>query len=887
MSWIDGVRATVRGWLLRSREDRELREEVGYHLEQAAEENVRAGMTAASGRRTALLRFGPIDRVHEEVRDARGARVLDDLGRDFGYAVRSLRRARGFTAAALLTIALGVGATTAIFSVLYGVVLRPLPYANGERLVAVWSRFLPESGFDFPYFPLSGPEFLDYRAATRSLGDVAAYGSTGFTLLRRDAAPQRQRGTRAAANLFDVLGVVPALGRLYTREEDVPGGPAVAVIAHSLWRTTFGGDPGVLGTVVRLNGVATEIVGVLPPGVGFPSAEHAVYVPLRLNEAEPGGRSSHGLSGVGVLAAEATLDEARREVDVLMARWKETFPDVYAGHFLVLRPFIEDVTGAARPVLYVLLGAVGFVLLIACANVANLLLARGEVRRRELAVRGALGADRARLVRQLLTESGVLALAGGAAGTAIAWLALGPLLALSAGSIPRVDDVVVDARVFGFALAATLASSLAFGVVPALRAGRTVPEESLRGTGRVTAGRGRLRLRGALVATQVALAFLVVTGAGLMIRSFRGLTAVDPGFDPSNVLMADISLPAGDYPEPERVVGFTDALLERLRALPGVTAASATSALPLHETPGNWDFDLEGVPAPPPGQPAHSGDHVVIGPGFLDALGTPLIEGRAFGVGDRLDAPLVAVVNETLARMFFPGESPVGRRIRATGDTTWLTIAGVIGDVLYVSLDASPRPAWYVTYAQTPALYGAVSPTYIVRTEGDPASLGAAVRAAVRDLDPNLPITRMATLEEVVGDSVARPRFLTTLLVLFGGLAATIGAIGLYGVLAYTVTQRGREFAIRMAVGAGSAVIFARVLRDGLAIAVAGLLAGCALALIAMRLIESQLFGIAPRDPLTFLAVAGLLLAVALAACALPALRAVRVAPLEALRADG
>jgi putative ABC transport system permease protein len=888
MSWIDGVRATVRGWLLRGREDRELREEMDDHLRRDAEEHVRIGMTAGAGRREARLRFGAVDRVHEEVRDARGARVLDDLGRDVSYAVRSLRRAPGFTAAALLTIALGVGATTAIFSVVDGAVLRPLPYANGDRLVAVWGRFVPESGFDFEYFPLSGPEYVDYRAAARTMRDVAPYRTTGLTLVREEAAPQRLQATLASAHLFDVLGVTPAYGRLFTREEDVPGGPAVAVLGHALWRTTFAADPAVLGTTVRLNGVATEIVGVLPPDVAFPTSAQALYLPLRFDAADPGHRSSHGLSAAGILAPGATLADAEREVDVLMARWKAEYPDVHTGHFLVLRRFIDDVLGDAKPVLFVLLGAVAFVLLIVCANVANLLLARGEVRTRELAVRGALGAGRARLVRQLLTESVVLALVGGAAGAVVAWAALRPLLALGAGSIPRADDVAVDARVLGFALLATLACSILFGVIPALRAGRTAPEESLRGAGRTTAGRVRQRLRGTLVASQVALAFLLVAGAALMIRSFHELTRVDAGVDPDGVLIADLSLPAAEYEEAERVVGFTDALLERLRALPGVTSASVTSSLPLLETPGNWDFQLEGVAPPLPGQPAHSGDHVVIGPDYAAALGVRMVEGRAFDATDRADGLLVTMLNETAARTFFPNGGALGQRLRLSEDSPWLTIVGVIGDVRYASLDAEPRPAWHVPYAQSPLVGGpARGLTYVVRTAGDAAALAGGVRAVVRELDPNLPIPTLATMHEVVGDSVARPRFLTTLLVLFGALAATLGAVGLYGVLAYTVAQRGREFAIRMAVGAGRPAIFGRVLRDGLVLALAGLGAGVLLALAAVRLIESQLFGIAPRDPATFGAVAALLLVVASAACALPALRAVRTAPLEALRGDG
>ena len=888
MSWFDGVRATVRGWVLRGREDRELKEELEYHLERSAEEHVRNGMTAGEGRRAARLQLGSVDRFHEEVRDARGARLWDDVVRDVGFAVRNLRRAPAFTGTALVTIALGVGATTAIFSVLDGVVLRPLPYANGDRLVSIWGRFLPESGFDFPTFPLSPPEYFDYRATTRTLEDVAAYRRLGVTLVRGDAAAQRIEATAASANLFSVLGVQPALGRFYRAEEDVPGGPSLAVLGHGFWRGTFGGDPSIVGRTIRLNGVETEVVGVLPPGITFPDADRAIYLPLQLNASEPGSRMAHYLTAIGVLSPQATLEEAAGEMDVLMARWKAEYPDVHTGHFLYLNPRLEEIVGGVRPVLFVLLGAVGFVLLIACANVANVLLARGEVRARELAVRRAIGAGHGRIIRQLLTESAVLAVAGGLAGAVLARLSLGPLLALGDGSIPRAEAVAVDGRVLGFTLGVTLLCSLLFGVAPALRASAIPAQEVLRGGGRSTTARRRLRLRRTLVATQVALAFLVVTGAGLMIRSLRALMDVDPGMDPAGVLVAEVSLPAADYPEPERVIAFDDALLARIRALPGVVAATATATLPLTGT-SNVDFALEGTPPPGPGEPAHSGDVLMVAPGFLATFDVPLVAGRFFEPADRADAVPVAVVNETFARMFFPGETPLGHRMRLGQEQPWLTIVGVVGDVRYAALDAEQRPGYYIPIAQTTLSFTFPARTlaFALRTGADPATLAPHVRAAVRELDANLPIIRLATMKEVVGESVARPRFLTTLLTLFAALAATIGAIGLYGLLAYTVAQRARDFAIRLALGAGAKRVFGRVLREGLLLAAGGIALGVVGALATVRVISSQLYGVQPRDPLTFAAVAGGLLLVALVACAVPALRAIRVPPLNALRGDG
>jgi predicted permease len=889
MSVWSAVREALRTLVHRRSEEREMRDEMLFHLESEAEAKLLAGLDPKAAREGALRSFGSVDRYMEEVRDARGLRWLEDAVKDVSFGMRALRRSAGATMVAVVTLALGIGATTAIFSVVNGVLLEPLPYGDPDRLVAVWGRFLPESGFDFPRFVLSPPEYFDYRVETRSMDDVAAFTGSSATIVPQGGTAMRVRAAGITWNAFAVLGVAPALGRGITADEDAPGAGGVIVVSHALWQSAFGGAPDVVGRTMRVNGTAVEIVGVMPAGFSFPGEDVMLWSPLGLDPSVRVNRQSHFLLAIARLQAGVTVESASVEMETLMARWKAEYPDIHTGHFLWLRPLADDVVGDVRVALYVLLGAVGVVMLIVCANVANLLLAKGSARQTELAVRATLGAGRRRLIRQLMTESALLAFAGGVAGLFLAWLGLRTILTGSSNAIPRVANVELDSVVLLFTLGVSVLATLAAGVTPALRASMADPQSTIREGGRsVTGGRGTGRLRSTLVIIEVALAVLLIAGAGLMIRSFRTLTAVDPGFRPDGVLMADVTLPGGDYDD-TRVYQAQQDLLDRMAALPGVHDAAMTSSLPLFETPGNYDFDIESRPPAGPGQPATSGDFIAATPGYPAALGIDLVKGRWFEPGDREDALLVAVVNRTAARMFWPNEDPLGKRIRMASNRfefPWLEIVGVVEDIKYASLSGSFRPAWYAPLAQMQEVQG--SPvrgiTFVLRSGDGVDALAPTVRQIVADYDAGLPIGALDTVDGVLRDSVAGPRFILTLLGVFAALAMLLGTIGLYGVLSYSVSERSRELGIRMALGARRISLLSLVAGRGVTLALAGIALGVPAALASSRVLRGLLYETSPTDPATFATVALVMLSVALLASLVPAIRAVRLDPVRVLR---
>jgi putative ABC transport system permease protein len=816
--------------------------------------------------------------------------VMASLLQDIRYALRLLRRQPSFAAFVVLTLAVGIGANTAAFSVVNGVLLRPLPFQDSDRLVAVWSRFDPESGFDFPQFALSPPEFVDYRAQSASLEDVAAWSRRSLTVGGVGAEPERVVAAAVTDNLFRLLRVQPIHGRSFTAEEARPGGPTVAVLSHAYWQSRFGGDTGIVGRAVSINGQPATILGVMAEGFTYPGTTTRIWTPLRIDAANPGNRKAHGMVAIGRLAAGASIESARSELGTLMSSWKAAYPDIHTGHYLFIRPLLEDVSGSIRPALLMLLCATGAVLLIVCANLATVIMARGEARSREMAIRGALGAGKSRLVRLSLIESGVLALLGGTLGVLLAQAGVRALLAIDPGSIPRASEVRLDARMLAVGAGLSVLSALLFGLLPALRGSRPVLQATLKeGSTAVSGGVGQQLARRTLVAIEVALTVVLVVGAGLTLRSFERLLSVDPGFESSNVLMAGIALPAADYKEPERIEAFFDALVRRVRALPGVRMASAASGVPLWNDSGVWDFEVQGRPRPARGDLAWNAGVGAVRNHFFETLGIRLVRGRFFTEMDDARSLPVAVINETMAARFFAGSDPIGQRIRVTGDENeWMTIVGIAADIRDRSLDDSARPIYYFLHSQMQTTmeepFRAMA--LLVRFESTSQTLSPAIRDIVRQLDPKLPIYDVQTLDTIAARSVARPRFTTVLLSLFALVAVGLGATGIYGVLAYTVARRTHEIGIRRALGAAPGVLVRDVLVRGMQPVVVGLALGLAASFWTSRLLRSQLFDISPTDRVTYALVAGGVILVSLIACAVPARRALRVNPIVALRAE-
>ena len=820
--------------------------------------------------------------------------MSDTLAQDIRYAVRSLLQRPGFTVVAILTLALGIGANSAIFSVLHGVLLRPLPYERPEGVVSAHMHWAAN-----PRGPLSVPEFFDLRDRGRSYERVAAY-SNGTLTLTGSGRPERFRAGYVSADAFRVLGVVPALGRGFGAEQDLPGQPAVVVLSDGLWRRRFAADPAIVGRTLRLDDLPTTVLGVMPPGFQLPS-HYAVpgmeaWTLLQLDPAtDRAERGGHFLEVIGRLRDGVTAGGADDEMRALTAGMVAEYPMEYQpdfGGFAV--PAMEEAVGNVGSVLIVLMGAVGLLLLIACANVASLLLARAESRQREIAVRAALGARGGRLVRQLMTESLVLAIAGGVAGLLLAsWLVHG-LVAVAPPTLPRVESIGLNGASLAFAAAVSIATGVLFGVAPAMHA--TAPNLFLMLTdgGRSgTAGGRRQRFRRGLVVGQIALALVLLVGAGLLIQSFARLRGVDPGFVPDHLLTVRLELSPVRYQSNERIRAYYQELIRRVEAVPGVAAVATVKALPMTQLElGDWNFLEEGKFSRPP-RPTewNVANWQAASAGYFEAMRIPVLEGRGIEEQDRAGSTGVAVVNRTLARRAWPGEDPLGKRILMGGgptDSVWRTVVGIVGDVRHRGLDADPQPEIYLPHAQFPAGTGTAlrSLRLVVRSEGDPAALTAAVRAAVAELDPDVPLAEVQTMEEALG-AWAAERKLTMLLVAgFAVVAIVLGAVGIYGVMAQMVAQRTREIGIRIAVGAVPREIIALVFRQSALLAGLGIVAGLLGGLAATRLLAGLLFGIAPADALTFAATAVLLALVATLASLLPALRATRIDPIEALRAE-
>ncbi|HUF28304.1 MAG TPA: ABC transporter permease [Gemmatimonadaceae bacterium] len=860
----------------------DVEDELSFHLEMRVRELVERGETPQRARELALRRFGDYESSRTacvEIDERRRRRMvrteyLTELRQDFGYALRMLRRTPAFTTVAVASLALGIGATSAIFSVVRGVLLQPLPYQAADRLHVVQTLY--PDGTAYP--ALSAPDFMSIRESNQVFEQVEAFSGATLTLLGA-GEPREVQGATVSDGLFEMLGLRFAAGRGFVREEFQPGQGRVAVLDHGFWQRQFGGDATVLGRTLTVGGEAYEIVGVLAPDAQLPMPAE-MYAPLEYGptfSATTGtGRRSEFLGVLGRARPGLPDDGIDADLGRIGTLLQSEFPQTNGRLTFSASGLGEMVIGDVRTPLLVLFGAVGFVLLVACANVANLLLARISARQDELAVRTALGAGRGRLVRQLMTESVVLGVAGGAIGLLIAYWGTRALIAAQPADIPRLDQVGVNGTVVLFTLVVSLVTGLLFGVVPALQATGARLMTALREGGRGALGGAGHRARAGLVVAEMTLAVVLLTGAGLLIRSFIELTRVDPGFQPERSIAFRVTMQGDEYGEAQQIRDRVAEVLERLGSLPGVTAGAGTSLLPMSGRGSLWDFQVGDAP-PPPNVNAEIGIASVT-PDYFRAVGTRLVRGRMLSERDGNDAPRVALINEAGARQWFPNEDPVGRRVTTGGVER--EIVGVVGDVLQRDPGQPAMAQLYLPYAQRTTR----SVRIVVRTAGDPLALAPDIRTVVRSLDPNLPLAELAPLEQLVASSMARPRFYTALLALFAGLALLLASTGIFGVLSYAVAQRTREIGIRLALGASAGGVVRMIVIRALVLAAAGVGLGIVVAVAMGRVIRSQLFGVSVIDPLTLGGVVLVLGASAVAASWLPAQRAAAVDPVNALR---
>ena len=873
------IRTRLTSLFRRERLEHDLDRELQFHIDMLTEQHVRAGLSADQARRAALSTFGGVERVKDDVRDTWLSRLVETLGQDVRYGLRSLRRNPGFALVVIATMALGIGANTAIFSVVNGVLLRPLPYAHGERLVVLRQQ-QPLADVDDTYFSVR--EIEDYRTQAASLDGVAEFHNMWFILLGRDE-PERVSTGVVSSNFFDLLGVKPVLGRAFQQADEEKGAPAVLVLSHAYWLRSFGGDPAVVGRILRMNDRPHQVIGILPAVPQYP-LEVDVYMPtsacpFRSRPAFIEGRSRRMMQAFGRLKPGVTIDEARANLAVVAAGLQTTYPDVYRetdGYRMAAIPLQEELTREFKTTLFVLLGTAGFVLLIVCASVANLTLARLVRRQREIAIRAVLGAGRLRLLRQLLTESALLALIGGALGIGLAAWGVDLLSAYAERFMPRATDIQIDRTVLFYTFVISLGTGLLFGSVPAV-GGPLGIAPALRDGGRTT--QNRQKVRNALIVLQVAASFMLLIGAGLTLRTVINLQRVDPGFKTDNLLTMRIDLNFSKYKD-EHIPAFWERLEERLRSVPGVLAVAAGGTFPLNDQgPFSGALQIEGHELPP-NAPRPSADFHLATPDYFSTIGQALLVGRTFTGADRGLEPAnpVVIINKTMARHYWPDQDPIGKRINGGGQR-WFTIVGVVADTLQV-LKEPAHDEVYQPILQTTQL----TTTWLLRTNVDPQTMERQLRAAVYSVDPDQPVDHFRTMAEVRSASLESPRLTAVLLGLFALLALVITATGIAGVIAFSVNQRTQEFGIRMALGARRASVLGMVLKQGITLVLAGLALGMAGALVLTRLLTTMLFGVQPTDALTFLAVSMVLVAVAAAACLIPARRAASVDPMVALR---
>jgi predicted permease len=816
------------------------------------------------------------------------------LRQDIRFAFRMLRRNPLFTVVTVVTLALGIGANTAIFSVVRGVLLKPLPYFDPSALAVVrvgWDE-VGSGRTGGAGHQISEPELYDFRRGNRTVQGIGAYYTTAVNVTGSEGDAERIPAGVLTADAFSLLGVDAGIGRPFTVDEDQPTAARVAVLGYNFWRRRYGGDPDILGSDVTINGLPRTVVGIMRPDFKLPEdlsggARTQLWLPIRFDEENLSGRGGHYLNTVARLEPGVTLEQASSDLNAIArALTEQGHYHAEANFRALLSPLTDEVVGEVRPALLVLFGAVGLVLLIACANVANLMLARAEGRKRELAVRTALGAGRGVLIRQLMTESVVLGVGGGVAGVALAHFGLTALIAVDPTSVPRLAEVGLDGAVLGYAISVSVFTGLLFGIAPALRSGSVDLQNELKEGGRGTSGGARRhRIQRGLVGIQIAFAVMLVIAATLTIRSFGNLLRIDPGFDPSDVLTMRLSVPAADYPEPNDISGYYERLLDQVRQLPGVREAGAVRSLPLAQSIGDWSIEIEGREERP-GQD-FDGDWQIVTAGYFEAMRIPLQEGRFFESGDRFDGHQVVIVNEAMADLYWPGESALGKRFRMGGpDKPWLDIVGIVGNIRHNGISGTINSKWYRAHAQfaRSVEFTPNGMSLVIRSEADPSALISPVRREVRALDRNVPVAAVQTMDEVLSGSVAGPRFTMTLLLVFGGVALSLAAIGVYGVISYSISERTHELGLRRALGATAGSVMGMVLRQGMTVAGMGVVVGVLGAFWLTSFMSSLLYEVGARDPVTFIGVPALLGLVALVATMLPATRAVGVEPSVALR---
>ncbi len=882
------IAVRLRSLFRRTTVEMELDDELRFHFEQQVEKYVKSGLSHEKALRRARLEFGTLDNVKEECRDARGVSLIETLVQDSHYGLRMLRKNPGFTAIAILTLALGIGANTAIFSVVNAVLLQPLPFPEAGRLVTIYGT---HSRLNENTRPLSYPDFVDLKNMNTVFEHVAAYQETNVALTTANGA-FHLAAADVSADMFSVLHVAPALGRAFAPDED-RAGAFVVILSHQLWESQFHDDPGIIGHSVSINGRSYTIVGVMPPDFMFPvdpkpralwTTFAALSTPVDGQKPDSDERGAHFLDVIARLKPGVTLKQADQEAGIVGGNLATQYADTNAFMSFRAVSALDALVGDIRPQLYILLGAVTLVLLIACANVANLLLSRATSRHREIAIRAALGASRGRIVRQLLVESAMLSFAGGACGLAIAVWGSQMFTSLAGDRIPRLASATVDSRALAFAFVASIVTGIVFGIAPALQLSRLELTETLKESGR-SGGQSshQSRLRNLLVVSEMTLAVILLAGAGLLIKSLVRLENVHPGFNPRGVLTYVVDLPASRYPKNEQAETFFRELFDRVRRLPGVQSASGTMPLPLSGDTFRTSLQIEGRPTP-------KGDtlHVharMIALDYFRTMSIPLLQGRDFTSADRAGAANVVIINKELADKSFPGVNPIGRRIQPgigdeSGTEPWREIVGVVGNVKHGGLNRPDSIECYMPQDQI----GINTMWGVVKTDLPPASLASAIREQVNAIDKDVPVYDIETMDHYVANSVALPRFDSTLFGIFSALALVLAVVGIYGVMSYGVAQRTSEFGIRMTLGAQRRDVLRLVLLQGLKIAAVGVVIGVVGALAAARLLATLLFGVSPADPLAIAGAVIVLVACSLLACYIPARRAMRVDPMVALR---